>query len=85
MCSSDLAAVGELRAALDPLVGDGTRAAEIERVVPRGQLAAALAAVLELAPPHDEEADEAWRAELVKRHQTIRPFLPVRSERWAWC
>jgi hypothetical protein len=31
--------------------------AEIERVVPRGQLAAALAAVLELAPPHDEEAD----------------------------
>jgi TnpA family transposase len=53
---------------------------EIERVVPRGQVAAALDAVRELAPPPDEEADEAWRAELLKRHQTIRPFLPVLIE-----
>ena len=49
----------------------------IERVVPRGQVAAALAAVCELAPPPDEQADEAWRAELLKRHATIRPSLPI--------
>lgn len=53
---------------------------EIERVVPRGQVAAALEAVLELVPPPDEEADGAWRAELTKRYQTIRPFLPVLTE-----
>jgi hypothetical protein len=52
----------------------------IERVVPRGQVAAALAAVWELAPPPDEQADEAWRAELLKRHATIRPFLPILTE-----
>jgi TnpA family transposase len=52
----------------------------IERVVPRGQVAAALAAVCELAPPPDEQPDEAWRAELLKRHATIRPFLPILTE-----
>jgi hypothetical protein len=59
--------------------------AEIERVVPRRQLAAALDAVLELAPPPDEEADEAWRAELVKRYQMIRPFSPASSPSRCWC
>jgi Domain of unknown function (DUF4158)/Tn3 transposase DDE domain len=53
---------------------------EIERVVPRGQVTAALAAVLELAPLPGEELDQAWRAELLKRQQTIRPFLPVLTE-----
>ncbi len=52
----------------------------IERVVPRGQVAAALAAVWELAPPLDEQADEAWRAELLMRHATVRPFLPILTE-----
>ncbi|PZR85723.1 MAG: hypothetical protein DLM67_25160 [Candidatus Nephthysia bennettiae] len=52
----------------------------IERVVSRGQVAAALAAVCELGPPPDEEADEAWRAELLKRHATTRPFLPILTE-----
>jgi hypothetical protein len=54
--------------------------AEIERVVPRSEVAAALAAVLELAPPVDIEEDDVWRAELVKRYPTVRPFLPVLTE-----
>ncbi|MDQ6899618.1 MAG: Tn3 family transposase, partial [Candidatus Dormibacteraeota bacterium] len=54
--------------------------AEIERIVPRSEVAAALAAVLELAPPADEEADDLWRAELVKRYPTVRPFLPLLTE-----
>lgn len=49
--------------------------AEIERVVPRSAVAAALTAVVELAPPPDEDADVAWRAELVKRYATVRPFV----------
>jgi hypothetical protein len=82
------AASAKLAAAIQILLEAGAQAEdvslaevwrEIERVVPRGEVAAALAAVLELAPPPDEEADEAWRAELLKRHQTIRPFLPVLS------
>jgi len=54
--------------------------AEIERVVPRSEIAAALAAVMELAPPTDEDADEVWRVELVKRYATVRPFLPMLTE-----
>lgn len=54
--------------------------AEIERLVPRSELAAALAAVLALAPPDDAEADNAWRAELVKRFPSVRPFLPLLTE-----
>ena len=47
----------------------------IEAVVTRDEVAAALAEVDELAPGPDEELDEAWRAELVKRYATVRPFL----------
>ena len=54
--------------------------AEIERVVPRDEVAAALAAVLEFAPPPAEEEEDVWRAELVKRYPTVRPFLPILSE-----
>ena len=49
--------------------------ARIELVVPRLEVAGALAAVSELAPPPDEEADEVWREELVTRYATVRPFL----------
>lgn len=49
--------------------------ADIEAVVPRRDLAAAVDAVLELAPTADSDADEAWRTELVKRFATVRPFL----------
>ncbi|WP_432167823.1 Tn3 family transposase, partial [Streptomyces sp. bgisy031] len=47
----------------------------IESVVPRRELAAALAAMFELAPPLDSDADEAWRRQLVGRFGTVRPFL----------
>ncbi|MDX3772412.1 hypothetical protein OG963_04530 [Streptomyces sp. NBC_01707] len=44
--------------------------AEIEQVVPRHELAAAIAALFELTPPLDSDADEAWRAMLVNRFGT---------------
>lgn len=46
----------------------------IEQVAPRHELAAAIAALFELAPPLDSDADEAWRAQLVTRFGTVRPF-----------
>jgi len=50
--------------------------ARIEAVVPRRELASAVAAIAELTPPADSDADEAWRAMLVSRFATVRPFLP---------
>jgi hypothetical protein len=43
-------------------------------------LAAAVADILELAPAPDSDADEAWRAQLVNRFATVRPFLPVLTD-----
>jgi hypothetical protein len=56
--------------------------ADIERVVPRSEVAAALAAILELAPAPAlaEEQEDVWRVELVKRYHTVRPFLPLLSD-----
>lgn len=50
---------------------------QIEAVVPRSELAAAIAALFELTPPLDSDADEAWRAMLVTRFGTVRPFLKL--------
>ncbi|MEU2358702.1 Tn3 family transposase [Streptomyces misionensis] len=50
---------------------------EIEAVVPREELAAAIAALFELTPPLDSDADEAWRAMLVNRFGAVRPFLKL--------
>ncbi|MFF4779182.1 hypothetical protein ACFY05_40830 [Microtetraspora fusca] len=52
----------------------------IEAVVPRRDLAAAIAAVAELAPPLDSDAEEAWRAQVVTRFATVRPFLPTLTQ-----
>ncbi|WTA84468.1 Tn3 family transposase [Streptomyces antimycoticus] len=49
----------------------------IEQVVPRHELAAAIAALFELTPPLDSDADEAWRTQLVTRFGTVRPFLKL--------
>jgi hypothetical protein len=54
--------------------------AEIEQVVPRHEVAGALSAILDLAPPSEEDTDVAWRTELVKRYATVRPFLPLLTE-----
>ncbi|MFF8653793.1 Tn3 family transposase [Streptomyces huasconensis] len=51
--------------------------AAIEQVVPRHELAAAIAALFELTPPLDSDADEAWRAMRVNRFGTVRPFLKL--------
>ncbi|GEB48648.1 MULTISPECIES: Tn3 family transposase [Streptomyces] len=53
---------------------------QIEAVVPREELAAAIAALFELTPPLDSDADEAWRAMLVSRFGTVRPFLKLLVE-----
>jgi hypothetical protein len=54
--------------------------AEIEQVVPRREVTAALEAVLALVPALEEDTDAAWRAELVRRYATVRPFLPLLTE-----
>jgi head-tail adaptor len=51
--------------------------AQIEAVVPREQISQALIDIVALAGQADEDADAAWRAELVKRYATVRPFLPL--------
>lgn len=51
--------------------------AEIEQVVPRHELAAAITALFELTPPLDSDADEAWRVQLITRFGTVRPFLKL--------
>nr|WP_026219167.1 Tn3 family transposase [Embleya scabrispora] len=45
--------------------------------MPRHELAAAVAALFELTPPLDSDADAAWRALLVSRFGTVRPFLKL--------
>ncbi|WTG06167.1 hypothetical protein OHA04_40185 (plasmid) [Streptomyces sp. NBC_01590] len=43
----------------------------------RHELAAAIAALFELPPPLDSDADEAWRSMLGSRFGTVRPFLKL--------
>ena len=51
--------------------------AQIETVASRADLARAMTDIVDLAGPADDDADAAWRVELVKRYQTVRPFLPL--------
>lgn len=51
--------------------------ARIEQVVPRHELTAAIAALFELTPPLESDADEAWRTQPVTRFGTVRPFLKL--------
>ena len=90
--STVLAAVIQLL--LDALaVDDAVTLAElwrqVEQVVSRHDsqdtvtaVTAALTTLVELAPPPnaDEDADAAWRAVLVKRYGTVRPFLPLLTD-----
>ena len=69
--------LGAALAALLLLSGCGGSGSPADEVP---ELAEALVAVVELAGPLDSDADEAWRAELVKRFVTVRPFLPLLCE-----
>ena len=54
---------------------------QLEQAAPRERIAAAVAAVEELAPFGDDDDDAAGqRAELVRRYATVRPFLPFLTE-----
>jgi hypothetical protein len=54
--------------------------AEIEQVVPRHEPAAAIAALFELTPPLDPDADEAWRAMLKPvQHRPAPPETAMES------
>ena len=53
---------------------------QIEAVVSRSELVAAMMAIEELTPAADSDDNEAWRAELTKRYAVVRPFLSLLSE-----
>ena len=52
----------------------------IEKVVPREQLAAALAVIAETVPDDDGDGDAEWRRELVARYGTVRCFIKLLVE-----
>jgi TnpA family transposase len=52
----------------------------IEKVVPRDQLAAALAVIAELVPDDGGDGDAEWRRELVARYGTVRGFIGLLVE-----
>ncbi|WP_458091749.1 hypothetical protein [Streptomyces malaysiensis] len=52
----------------------------IEQVVPREQLAEALASIAAVVPDTDGDDDAEWRAELVARYGTVRGFIPLLVE-----
>ena len=54
--------------------------AEIEAIASTGELSAAVTTVGNLTPADDSDMDEAWRAELVERFRTVRPFLVMLTE-----
>ncbi|MEV6332380.1 hypothetical protein [Streptomyces sp. NPDC051909] len=47
----------------------------IEKVVPRGKLAEALAVIAECVPDGDGDEDAEWRAALASRYGTVRGFI----------
>ena len=52
----------------------------IEKVVPREQLAAALAVIAEMVPDDNGDGDGEWRRELVARYGTVRGFIKLLVE-----
>ncbi|MBD2892346.1 hypothetical protein amrb99_12560 [Actinomadura sp. RB99] len=53
---------------------------EIERVVPREKLTVAVEVIASFVPETDEDAAEAWRAELVKRYRTAQQCIELLLE-----
>ena len=52
----------------------------IEQVVPRDQLADALATIAAFVPEDDGDGDAEWRAELVARYGTVRGFIRLLAD-----
>ncbi len=71
---TDASADAEVAASVDEVW------ARIETLLPRSELAAALDVVVEHVPPLEAEAAEEWRAQLVGRYNTVRPFLEMLTE-----
>ncbi|MFF0520830.1 hypothetical protein ACFYTC_19135 [Actinomadura nitritigenes] len=53
---------------------------EIERVVPRGKLTVAVEVIASFVLETDDDAAEAWRAELVKRYRTVQQCIELLLE-----
>ena len=53
---------------------------EIESKVSRAELRAAVAHLLEVAPPADADPDGEWRTALVERFASVRAFVPLLCE-----
>jgi hypothetical protein len=54
---------------------------EIESKVSRAELRAAVAHLLEVAPPADADPDGEWRTALVERFAAVRAFVPCSARR----
>jgi TnpA family transposase len=53
---------------------------EIETKVSREELRAAVAHLMDVAPPPDGDADGEWRAALLDRYASVRAFVPMLCE-----
>ena len=57
----------------------------IEQVVTRQELIEAMADLAEvLPPPADGDADTQWRAQLMERYATVRPFMALLGDVVPW-
>jgi hypothetical protein len=72
--------MGAPQATGDRLVSLAEVRNEIERVVPREKLSAAVEVIAAFVPATDDDAAAAWRAELVKRYRTVRQFIELLLE-----
>ncbi|WP_406072212.1 hypothetical protein OG372_36780 [Streptomyces sp. NBC_01020] len=56
----------------------------IEQLVTREEFAKAIVELSELLPEADEDADTAWRKQLLERYATVRPFTSLLAEVIPW-
>ncbi|MGN9845833.1 Tn3 family transposase [Nonomuraea sp. H19] len=65
-----------------------TRAADlvgrIEQVISKERLTAALDLIAELVPGEEDDNDLEWRAELIARFKTVRPFIDSLAQAIPW-
>ncbi|MFP3969687.1 Tn3 family transposase, partial [Actinomadura fulvescens] len=78
--------LGELPGGQSTPVSVPEMMAAVERVVSRADLAAAVESVRELLPPPGEgdDGDSEWRAALVDRYATVKPFIELLASVVPW-